>query len=277
MCLKSQAHLRRSAVRSVCNPNFTQPANVRVSDCCHVEVPYTLESSLTTRIDAIHEDYAMAKPLRVGIIGASAAGGWAREGHIPAVQHLAGLELAAVATNNQQRADAAANAFGAPAAFANAMYLIRAPEIDLVTIAVPIQSHRELVLASLAACEHVYGERPLGRGYGEPQEMAAAAQTAGVHVAIGLQLRGNPVREASTRDDNFRRDRTRAQRAQLFRHGRVWANRSGAIHVPRRSRNFANLITIQGAHAIDLAIALVGGLADLSALATAQYSEIEAG
>ena len=28
----------------------------------------------------------MAKPLRVGIIGASAVGGWAREGHVPAVQ-----------------------------------------------------------------------------------------------------------------------------------------------------------------------------------------------
>jgi hypothetical protein len=41
--------------------------------------------------------------------------------------------------------------------------------------------------------------------------------------------------------------------------------------------NFANLITIQGAHTIDLAIAVAGALSDLSALATAQYPEILAG
>jgi len=50
----------------------------------------------------------MAKQLRVGIIGASAAGGWARDGHVPAVQHLPGVEFVAVATNSQKTADAAA-------------------------------------------------------------------------------------------------------------------------------------------------------------------------
>ena len=41
--------------------------------------------------------------------------------------------------------------------------------------------------------------------------------------------------------------------------------------------NFANLVTIQGAHTIDLAIAVAGPLADLDALATAQYPEIRTG
>ena len=82
----------------------------------------------------------MAKSLRVGIIGASAQGGWARDGHVPAVKGLQGLELAAVATNSQATADASARAFGVPAAYGSGMDLIRAPGIDLVTIAtrVPI-------------------------------------------------------------------------------------------------------------------------------------------
>jgi predicted dehydrogenase len=52
----------------------------------------------------------MAKLIRVGIIGANASGGWAGEGHVPAVRSLDGLDLAAVATNSQKTADASARA-----------------------------------------------------------------------------------------------------------------------------------------------------------------------
>jgi predicted dehydrogenase len=41
------------------------------------------------------EDRTMTKSLRVGIIGASAQRGWAKESHVIAVQKLAGLELVA--------------------------------------------------------------------------------------------------------------------------------------------------------------------------------------
>jgi predicted dehydrogenase len=47
----------------------------------------------------------MGTPLKVGIIGASAERGWAKISHVPAVQGLEGLELAAVATHNQRSAD----------------------------------------------------------------------------------------------------------------------------------------------------------------------------
>jgi predicted dehydrogenase len=45
----------------------------------------------------------MPKPIRVGIVGASAEGGWAREGHVPAVEALDGLELVAVATTVREQ------------------------------------------------------------------------------------------------------------------------------------------------------------------------------
>ena len=219
----------------------------------------------------------MAKTLRVGIIGASAEGGWAREGHVPAVQGLDGLEFAAVATNSQKTADAAARAFGVPAAYGSGMDLIRAPGIDLVTVATQVPDHRDLVLAALAAGKHVYCEWPLGRSPTEAERMAAAARAAGVHAAIGLQLRGSPV---------VRRARALIASGAL---GRVLsvstysATAGFGPDVPAQflyledPENFANLVTIQGAHTVDLAIAVAGGLADLSALATAQYPNIRAG
>ena len=218
----------------------------------------------------------MTKALRVGIIGASAEGGWARDGHVPAVQALAGLEFVAVATNSQKTADASARAFGVPAAYGSGMDLIRAPGIDLVTVATRVPDHRELVLAAIAAGKHVYSEWPLGCSVAEAREMAAAAHAAGVHTAIGLQLRGSPV---------VQRTRELIASGAL---GRVLSMNTYSAtagfgpDVPapfvylEDPANFANLITIQGAHTVDLAIAIAGALGDLSALATAQYPEINA-
>ncbi len=223
------------------------------------------------------EECSVAKPIRVGIIGASAEGGWARDGHVPAVQALDGLEFAAVATNSQRTADASARAFGVAAAYGNGMDLIRAPGIDLVTVATRVPDHRELVLAALAAGKHVYCEWPLGAGIAEAEEMAAAAHAAGVHAAIGLQLRGSPV---------VRRARVLIASGAVGRVLSVSTYSATAGFGPdvpapfvylEAPENFANLVTIQGAHTVDLAIAVTGALADLAALATAQYPEIRAG
>jgi len=51
--------------------------------------------------------------LRVGLVGANANAGWAKMSHIPAINGLTGLKLAAVATRNEQIARHAAEAFGA--------------------------------------------------------------------------------------------------------------------------------------------------------------------
>ena len=135
----------------------------------------------------------MASSLRVGIIGANADRGWARESHVPAVQKLAGLELAAVANRGQDRADAAAKAFGVEKAYGNAADLFGDPDVDLVTVAVTLPAHRDLILGALAAGKHIYCEYPLGRDVSESQALAMAAHQAGVHTAIGLQTRMNPA------------------------------------------------------------------------------------
>ena len=118
----------------------------------------------------------MTEVLRVGIIGASAERGWAKESHVPAVQKLTGLQLAAVAAGDQAKSEAAAQAFGAKKAYSNAEELVRDPEIDLVTVAVKVPDHRELLLAALEEGKHIYCEWPLGRNLTEAKELSAAAE-----------------------------------------------------------------------------------------------------
>lgn len=219
----------------------------------------------------------MTGTIRVGIVGANAEGGWAQDSHVPAVQRLSGLEFAAVATSNQHTADKAAAAFGVAKAYPSGLDLIRDPEIDLVTVATRVPNHRELVLAALAAGKHVYCEWPLGRSIGEAEEMAQAAQDAEVRTAIGLQLRASPATSKA------RSLIASGAIGRLLSMSVTSATAGFGPVVPapfvylEDPTNFANLVTIQGAHTLDLAIALAGSLRNLSALATTQYPMIEAG
>ena len=215
------------------------------------------------------------KNLRVGIIGASAEGGWARDGHVPAIQRLQGLTLAAVATNSQQTAEASAKAFGVPG-YASGLELIQAGGLDVVTVATRVPDHRDLVLAAIEAGLHVYSEWPLGTGIDQAEEMAAAARAAGVHTAIGLQLRGSPtIRHARALVASGAVGRLLSLRTYSPAAG--FGPRVAAPFVYLEDpANFANLVTIQGGHTIDVAIAVAGALGEADALATAQYPDIKA-
>ncbi len=219
----------------------------------------------------------MDKPLGVGIIGASAERGWAKESHVPAVQKVARLKLAAVATGSQPSADAAAKAFGAEAGYGEAEALIQDPNVDIVTVAVKVPDHKTLVLSALAAGKHVYCEWPLGRDLAETEELAAVAHASGVHAAIGLQARSGLV---------TRRAQELVAAGAI---GRVLNARlySGTVAFSRKigladayledDANGATLVTIHGGHALDLACAVLGGFENIAALLTTQYPEIEVG
>ena len=216
----------------------------------------------------------MTNILKVGIVGASASRGWAKISHVPAVQQLEGLELAAVATQDQPSADAAAKAFGAKKAYANAKALFTDPDIAIVTVAVNVPAHRELVLGALAAGKHVYCEYPLGRNIAETEEMAQAARKAGVHAVIGLQLRCNP---AAGRARELLRDGVigRVLSARILSTTMAFGYATErAMAFAENPENGVTLVSIQGAHTIDLAISILGPFADIQALASTQYPQI---
>ncbi len=213
--------------------------------------------------------------LGVGIIGAS--GGWARISHVLAVQKLSGLRLAAVAARDQKSAEAAAQEFGAESGYGNAADMFDNPDVDIVSVCVTVPDHRELVLGALAAGKHVYCEWPLGPGRTETEEMAKAAKVAGLHAAIGLQLRKNSAAHAAHNliaSGAIGRLLTASIYSSTAAFGPIVPARYLYLEEPK---NGVNMVTIQGAHTIDFAIAVLGGLADVAASNTRQYPEIEAG
>ena len=63
--------------------------------------------------------------------------------------------------------------------------LVADAEVDLVSITTPNRLHREMALAAIAAGKHVWCEKPLALTLGEAEEMAAAAEAAGVRRSSG--------------------------------------------------------------------------------------------
>jgi hypothetical protein len=87
-----------------------------------------------------------ARPIGVGIIGASAERGWALNAHIPAIQALPQFRLAAVSTSRAESAKSASVKFGVPA-FDNPQELASHPDVDLVVVTVKVPQHLALVEA----------------------------------------------------------------------------------------------------------------------------------
>lgn len=155
------------------------------------------------------------KPIRVGIIGASAARGWAALAHIPALRALPDdFTITAVSTSNAASAAAAGQLFGVAHAFDNHADLVNHPEVDLVVVAVRVPQHHVLVSAALAAGKAVYCEWPLGKNLAEAQELAALARAQGVLAVTGLQARFAPALA-------YARVRARTDRARLCGRGLV--------------------------------------------------------
>jgi predicted dehydrogenase len=203
------------------------------------------------------------KDIRVGIIGANADAGWAKMSHIPAINGLPGLKLAAVATRNEQIARHAAEAFGAERWFSDPFAMIRDHQIDVITIAVKVPVHRDLVLAALAAGKAVYCEAPLGRTVAETEEMVRAVGS--LHAAVGLQGRLNPA---------VRRAAQLLSSGKLGRllNARIVSTTSGfgpELHSTRdfynKTSSGANLLTITAGHTLDLVEALLGAIVEVDA------------
>ena len=201
--------------------------------------------------------------IRVGIIGANAKVGWAKVSHIPAINGIPGLKLAAVATSNEQSARQAAEAFRADLWYSDPLAMIRDERIDLVTISVKVPTHRELVLAALEAGKAVYCEAPLGRSVAEAAEMAAAAGA--LHTAIGLQGRLNPaVRRAAELVSSGSIGRLLNARIVSTNVG-IGAEMPASYDFYNKTSSGANTVTISGGHTLDLVEAILGAIIEVDA------------
>ncbi|MFK3980636.1 Gfo/Idh/MocA family protein [Micromonospora sp. NPDC050397] len=218
-----------------------------------------------------------SEPLRVGIVGANPAAGWARVAHVPAIAGNPGLRLTAVATTREATARAAAAAFGAEKWFTGAEALTASDDIDIVVVAVKAPAHEAVIRSAIAHGKHVYSEWPLVADLGTANELARLAHEAGVRTIVGLQGAHSP---------SARRVRS------LIGEGRVGAVQSvalvtttgaptlGGSHVPAADlwrldrRHGTTVLSVAGGGVLATLAAAVASFVSVSADLEAFYREV---
>jgi predicted dehydrogenase len=203
------------------------------------------------------------REIRVGIVGANPKVSWAKVSHVPAINGIRGIKLAAVATRNEQSAREAAEAFGVDRWFSDPFAMIRDDQIDVITTSVKVSAHRELVLAALDTGKAVYCEAPLGRTVAEAEEIASAAGS--LHTAIGLQGRLNPaVRRAAELLSSGKIGRPLNARIVAATSG-FGPKLASAHDYFNKTSSGANLMTIPGGHTLDAVEAVLGPIIEVEA------------
>ncbi|MGW6155093.1 Gfo/Idh/MocA family protein [Streptomyces sp. NPDC055144] len=131
-------------------------------------------------------------PIRVGVVGLSASGGWAAAAHVPALAGLDGYELLALSGSSDESARAAGEKYAVPLTFSSVEDLARSEEVDLVVVTVRVPQHLELIRPALEAGKTVFSEWPLGADLAQAEELADLAHRRGLLTAVGLQARSAP-------------------------------------------------------------------------------------
>jgi predicted dehydrogenase len=152
---------------------------------------------------------------------------------------MPGVELVGVFDTDMAHAAEAAATHGCRA-FATSEELLR--NVDAVTVAVPTPSHHDVGLACLQRGIAVLMEKPLAVTLGEADELVAAAEAAGVVLAVGHVERFNRA--------------VRAARSVLDRPAFVEGIRLAPFQP--RGTDVAVVLDLM-IHDLDLAIHLVGG------------------
>lgn len=125
-------------------------------------------------------------PLRAAVVGVGHLG----RHHARILASTPGVTLTAVVDTNAERGREVAGAAGAHA-YTDAREILGF--VDLVSVAVPTESHREIATLFLDHGVPVLVEKPLARSVEEADAIIAAAARAGVPLAVGHTERFNPA------------------------------------------------------------------------------------
>lgn len=142
---------------------------------------------------------APAPGLRVGMVGHAFMGAahshaWRTAGRFFDLPRR--VEMAAVCGRDAESVRASAERYGWESYETDWRALVARPDIDVVDICTPGDSHAEIALAALAAGKHVLCEKPLANSVEEAEEMAVAAEearAAGVRSMVAFNYRRVPA------------------------------------------------------------------------------------
>jgi predicted dehydrogenase len=111
--------------------------------------------------------------IRFGVLSTARIG---LEKVIPAMQRGARTEVAAIASRDLARAQAAAGRLGIPQAYGSYEELLAAPTVEAVYIPLPNHLHVRWSIAALEAGKHVLCEKPIGLSAADGQTLVDAAR-----------------------------------------------------------------------------------------------------
>jgi len=134
--------------------------------------------------------------IRWGILSTANIG---RAAVIPAIKESTRGEVVAVASRENRRAEEFAAENGIPEAFGSYEELLEDEHVDAIYIPLPNNMHREWTIRAAEAGKHVLCEKPLALTATECDEMADAAESAGVVCMEAFMYRFHPRIDAVTK------------------------------------------------------------------------------
>ncbi|MGY4398691.1 putative dehydrogenase [Sphingomonas sp. UYAg733] len=108
-------------------------------------------------------------PIRVGLIGYGFSG---KTFHAPLIRSVAGLELCMIGSSDEQKVHADLPGIRV---VADPLIVATSPDIDMVVIATPNDSHAPLARAALAADKHVVVDKPFTLTLADARQLRATA------------------------------------------------------------------------------------------------------
>jgi predicted dehydrogenase len=111
---------------------------------------------------------------------------------IPAMQRGSNLEVAAIASRDLSKAQAAAGQLGIPTAYGSYEELLADPSIDAIYNPLPNHLHVPWSIRAAEAGKHVLCEKPIGLSVAETRDLIAARDKAGVKIGEAFMARTHP-------------------------------------------------------------------------------------
>jgi predicted dehydrogenase len=111
---------------------------------------------------------------------------------IPGAHASDKVELVAVASREQRRAEEYAKSWEIPRAYGSYEALLEDPDVDAVYISLPNTMHREWSIRSLEAGKHVICEKPFSRRPADVEQAFDAAERSGRLLTEAFMYRHNP-------------------------------------------------------------------------------------
>jgi predicted dehydrogenase len=111
---------------------------------------------------------------------------------IPAMQHGELTEVAAIASRDASKAEAAARQLGIPKSYGSYEELLADPEIDAIYNPLPNHLHVPWSIRAAEAGKHVLCEKPIGMNAGEAAELVAARDRTGVVMGEAFMINSHP-------------------------------------------------------------------------------------